>query len=547
MKVEYLVVVIKKHGICTTTDSFTNYLKSNPNITINAKKITYRDKLEVSYSLQDGQIKKEESLFFHLTLICKNDENIEIFSEFLRKIRDLMSGIKESKLQTLRDDITLYYSEKAYSVIHKLENMMRKLITKFMVITVGNQWASNTFPDDFKVPSSHNNVNLLHGADFIQLSSFLFDSYKTLETEKLINKINSLDTCTSDDLKELKCFVPKSNWERYFYHHVNCSSDFLSKRWEKLYALRCLVAHNNVFHKAKYDQLLQLAKEVSEKLAEAIKELDKIIVPDNEKENIAEGYAISINEVTGSFINSWKEIESTLSRIYSNKLNGVKHLPPHQLINILHEQDIIDDSTHEELNEFRKLRNSIVHGVNSDLPMEHIKNSITKLKGISSKSSEILCSDNYFWLNSNKKYSGDSWKKMLSQSVACTYGDEKYGKLLEKIKIGDFILLYLSEEGIIGGGVVTEEYKNKANIPPLTIDSELAQEMPEYSIGVNWKFKLVPNLLLTIKDIRLLGQNHFMGTLFRVQPKTGIVLFEELQKKTGSPSSSVTSKVMINN
>ncbi|MEN2500987.1 MAG: hypothetical protein MHMPM18_005135, partial [Marteilia pararefringens] len=43
-------------------------------------------------------------------------------------------------LETLQDDLSFYYSQQAYSLIHEIENYMRKFITFFMVAIVGKDW-----------------------------------------------------------------------------------------------------------------------------------------------------------------------------------------------------------------------------------------------------------------------------------------------------------------------------------------------------------------------------------------------------------------------
>jgi uncharacterized protein YutE (UPF0331/DUF86 family) len=535
MKVEYLIVISKKKEMCTTKESFLNLLKSNPNLSINGETIKYKNALTAKYHLQRGEIKKEEeSIYYHISLESNEEENVDEFSNLLKSIRIVIANMGDSNIQTLWDDVTLYYSIKAYPIIHNIENLMRKLITKFMIVNVGNQWISNTLPDDLKTSGNkkpERNINLLYNTDFIELSKFLFDQYRTIDTAKLIEKISSLADCSSKELEEIKSFIPKSNWERYFNDQVDCEADYLLKRWEKLYILRCAVAHNNTFHKTQYNDLIKISTEVEEKLSRAINQLDKVKIPDIEREGLAEEYAISVNEVTGNFINTWKKTEQNLLKIAKTKLDSSDTTTPSMILKSLEKEGIISQQIIDNLLYYKNIRNNIVHSINSDLSLDTIEKNTLELDNINSKLVDALYSDNYFWINSNIKYSGDTWKEMLNKNIACTYGVEKYGNQLRKLQVGDLILLYISERGIIAGGLVSEEFSGSKNTPALTIDEKLAEEMPEYSVGVNWKYKLSESSIIDVKKIRECGQNHFVGTSFRVNAEVGYKLFEEMEKR----------------
>ncbi|MFG3826309.1 hypothetical protein ACGI6H_34825, partial [Escherichia coli] len=51
--------------------------------------------------------------------------------------------------QIIWDDISKYYSIQAYPLIHEIENLMRKLITKFMIHNVGLSWTKDSVPKEF--------------------------------------------------------------------------------------------------------------------------------------------------------------------------------------------------------------------------------------------------------------------------------------------------------------------------------------------------------------------------------------------------------------
>ena len=86
--------------------------------------------------------------------------------------------------------------------------------------------------------------------------------------------------------------IPRSNWERYFNKIVDCESDFLIKRWDKLYELRNHIAHNKPLSKNKLEQIEKLVGELRLKLQKAIDNLDEINISEEEREEVVE---ISVN------------------------------------------------------------------------------------------------------------------------------------------------------------------------------------------------------------------------------------------------------------
>ncbi len=182
---------------------------------------------------------------------------------------------------------------------------MRKLITKFMLTTVGLGWTKETIPDELKksprLTKADTNNNYLYETDFIQLSNFLFDEYRTLDISTLIKKITELSG-DSVQVSEISDFIPKSNWERYFQVSVDCEGDYLKNRWEKLYKLRCKIAHNSAFGKSDFEQTEKLALEVKTKLDAAIQALDTIHLTEEDKEDLVETVAMNSNILVGSFI-----------------------------------------------------------------------------------------------------------------------------------------------------------------------------------------------------------------------------------------------------
>lgn len=100
---------------------------------------------------------------------------IEAFSDLLGAVRDSTALIMTLPI-ILWDDISLYYSQQAYPIIYEIENLMRQLITKFMLINAGLRWEKERTPEDVRksINDKNKEPTVLYNVDYIQLSNFLF-------------------------------------------------------------------------------------------------------------------------------------------------------------------------------------------------------------------------------------------------------------------------------------------------------------------------------------------------------------------------------------
>ncbi|HHQ6001849.1 TPA: hypothetical protein ACSRWF_003746, partial [Morganella morganii] len=292
------------------------------------------------------------------------------FSDLCRSIKKLLHMNSKNSVQTLWDDISFHYASRSYPMIYEIENLMRKLITKFMLTNVGLGWTKETVPEELKKSSRteniDNNINYLYETDFIQLSNFLFDDYRTLDITAFIKRISEIDTETVR-IDEINDFIPRSNWERYFQSYVDCDGSYLKARWEKLYKLRCKIAHNNTFTKPDYEQIEKLVNEVKSKLLTAIESLDKITVSDNEKEDLAEIAASNSSIVFGSFIQKWKILESLIidllvaRKAFPAELSKREKTMLYKNQEALIKNGLIDSKMYKEIKTLNKVRNIMVH------------------------------------------------------------------------------------------------------------------------------------------------------------------------------------------
>lgn len=203
MKVEYIIILDTKTNFCKTVDSFKCFLQSDSNIKISNSEIDFKGR-QFCYNLQEGNIKGNLhyyniSIDFDYTVDQGFDSGLKSFEELLRVIKILM-GKAEAKVEVVWDDVGLYYAEKAYTRIFKVENLMRKLITKFMLINVSANWEKENVPSKILTLKERNKKRnrgkgYLYDLDFIDLADFLFDEYQISnigELKKYIITANKL-------------------------------------------------------------------------------------------------------------------------------------------------------------------------------------------------------------------------------------------------------------------------------------------------------------------------------------------------------------------
>lgn len=322
-KVEYLSVINCKEGFCRTIESFNSLIQSYGDIKVVEDKIEYEG-VVFDYKVHMGDIDGGDKKFFHLEFFCAGKNKLENFKLFLRSIRTLLSRVGEKPPEVLWDDLSGELSAAAYPVIHELENLMRKLITKFMLITIGGAWTSRVVPQDVSDSIKNKKAlahNYLYDTDFNQLANFLFKKYATGNLNAVVAKIATAKVVSDLDLLDLKELVPLSNWERYFSPVIECSSEYLEVRWGKLYELRCMIAHNNFINSEDFDAITVLASEVKIKLADAILNIDRIHVSAIQKDEVVESVAASMVSYDSSFTIAWNDLMDDLQFLAGAVIN----------------------------------------------------------------------------------------------------------------------------------------------------------------------------------------------------------------------------------
>lgn len=279
MRIEYIATQDNNDSFCNDEKSIVKLFDIDSDLTVTEKNITYG---KHSFSINVLKIKTENRKHNYFNIIIETEgkvsENlIDAFTTINRKIVIMLENALKNTPKVLWDDLNSYYSSKAYPLLNEIENLMRKLLTKLLIIKVGINWESDNVPQDIKRNISQKNSrctvsNYLSGTDFIDLTTFIFKKYSNTSNEVLFESISNCKDLES--YEKIKKSIPKSNWERFLSHHIDINEKALSERWHRLYILRCAVAHNADFRKKDYIETKKLINEIKPILLKSIASLE---------------------------------------------------------------------------------------------------------------------------------------------------------------------------------------------------------------------------------------------------------------------------------
>lgn len=325
MKTEFLVTLDSREGIATNILSFNNLLMSNNRISISKNIIRY-DSQRFIYEIQMNPITDTDFICYHITVEYNTDENdlsdLSLYTDLLRDIKKIFSKFGKN-IEIIWDDINFYYSKIGYPLIYEIENLMRKLLTKFMLFNVGVKWEQKNIPKDLAKNRKNNvkekfNSGLLYQLDFIELSTFLFKEYQLkYDIKKIENYVVSREKIPYEIVDD---YIPKSNWDRYFKNVVQVEGKQLKKKWSQLYEYRCKIAHNNKFTIDDYQSVRAIVSELKEYLEKALDKVSDINVEFNKKEYVLNSYIETVDNNTEVMFSVYP------NRIQEMALEGLKNI-----------------------------------------------------------------------------------------------------------------------------------------------------------------------------------------------------------------------------
>ncbi|MGM9535701.1 MAG: hypothetical protein ACI3VR_10630, partial [Intestinibacter sp.] len=403
MKTEYLISIDNTQNICKDEKSFANLLMINRDIEVSRKTIKYKGKT-YDYENKKYLSKKSDYIYFHIAITAeitdlsdkvtpKQDEQIRLYEELLSEIKNIVFKVA-FKVQTIWDDVSFFYSKLAYPLIYDIENSMRKLITKFMVINVGTNWEKENTPEKLQNFSKKNkNEEMLYKFNFSQLSNYLFDEFvmydinefikeqtqENKDDEKNAQNQGNVDNQIKKDnsnkvftIEDLQPFLKKSNWDRLFNGVVEIDGGHLKKKWSELYVYRCKIAHNNQFIRADYNKVREIIDEIKPQIDKAIENLDNVDVSEADSEMFSENYATVYNQRIKEFFNEFNTLSRLMNILYykSNYPTAIytgstsykiKNLNLNTQIESLYEHGVVDELEAKKLKRISAFRQRLVY------------------------------------------------------------------------------------------------------------------------------------------------------------------------------------------
>jgi hypothetical protein len=382
--VEYLLIVQKADTFCASADAFTDLLNIDSSIDIEGGKARFGDDFECDYAVTSGEIEAKQQRFFHVRFSaeeCDTQERIDKFSALLKVVRSVMSKLG-GQPETLWDDISFHYSKDAYKLIYRVENLMRKLIANFMLVTVGSAWIDESAPKEVKEAIGKSKrkeyLNILHTVDFIHLADFLLRPYSNTSVEEVYARIKEAQAV--EELDSIRSCVPQSNWSRYFSALVECDDGFLKKRWENLYDLRCKVAHNAIVTKTDFEQVQALVNDLEVKLEDAITKLPQVKVPEVEVEQVAENAASRVSGLMGEFISAWRTLEGQVFKIAEGF--GEHRCMYRRAIELLGTNRVLRSHHVMRAKRLNDLRNHIVHPTGVAVSEKDLQYAVNEIRNL---------------------------------------------------------------------------------------------------------------------------------------------------------------------
>ncbi len=357
------MLTVKKNNLMAPNEkALKHYIMACGKIELIDNIIRYNE-IECNFEIKTI-IPEETDIIIYQLIIYNNSMEADINSDFTKSYASLQRVIEKIlsdisvNFEILWDDLSYYCAQLSYPSIYKIENMMRMLITKFMLINVGANWSEKEVPSSVKSsPSSKRESNkdnvkqsIVYKLDFIELADVLFKTFPLKERLNDLQKIK--DNITWDNVAP---FVPMSNWERYFKTHVSIEPDKLKKIWEELYSFRCSVAHNKRITLEDFNKIEAKISEISPAINSAINTLDDIAISKDDTEKIAEAVVSMNDDLIKRFLYVYE-----MFRTSTNEQN-YKHMGYFKVIEYYHTKGEISDEDKNRLLDIGTMRNDIVH------------------------------------------------------------------------------------------------------------------------------------------------------------------------------------------
>lgn len=295
--VEYLIIVLQEDTFCDSDIAFLKFLSIDSSLSISEKEKTIthiskkKNKLSVSYSLTSGLVHSQAQRYFKLKLSSK-EQKLNEYTELTTLLEKIIYKLhKDVSINVLWNDIARQYAIEGYDLINQVENLLRRLITDFMLINVGYNWHKSHIPISVENRDTHlkeTYSDYLHQTYFSDLKTILFEGQRDMNLRDIGQVQKFVETCISEKktqilIDELKGVISKSLWEQYFSKDSNYKKNELEDDLDKLNSLRNEIAHNRNISRETLGKIQNLSKKVIKTLKLEIEDLpNKILTPEQQ-------------------------------------------------------------------------------------------------------------------------------------------------------------------------------------------------------------------------------------------------------------------------
>lgn len=297
MKIEYMLVK-SKDDFCQTVEQFKNLLSANTRLVLTDETLETDHKM-VNYSIELYEVEASKESIFAVSFISKygnEEEQIEVLERADAILRRVNDRTKIFQINTVWDDVSMYYARKLYPAIVEVEALLRQIIYLFMLKNVGSKWLKEKSPEEVKKSIintleknklvDYPDTDALIYADFITLGMFFFEKYPLKsDYQRLIVKLREKENLAYSKLMELlDQYESKSNWDRYFSDAIEIEN--LYDKWKELYRFRNQVAHARKIHKNDYIVACKIIAELKTSFMKSLQHIKTISMTVEESEAV---------------------------------------------------------------------------------------------------------------------------------------------------------------------------------------------------------------------------------------------------------------------
>lgn len=309
--VEYLIITKQEDTFCDNVEAFIKFLGVDSSLTILDKEnkiaitLKKKDEFQVSYSLVSDLVPSKKERYFKLILSSKEKDKLKEFNELTDLVEKIIDRLQnEVSINILWNDISREYAIKGYALINEVENLLRRLITSFMLINVGYDWHKNHIPSGVESRETYlkgNYSDYLHQTYFSDLKTILFEGQRDIALRNIGDIQKLVEKSISENKKEipvddLKGVISISLWEKHFAKEAKYKKKDLEEDLEKLNGLRNEIAHNRHISRENLGKVENLSKKIINALKLEIEDLPNKVLTPEEKVFQAERETMRIAE-----------------------------------------------------------------------------------------------------------------------------------------------------------------------------------------------------------------------------------------------------------